>query len=115
MPSTSESQPDTHFYGFRSVTHARKLMCLFLSLGYRPSVVFTVGDNGAIVTALGNNMPDVYVRIRSLRMGLLDWTTVPDLLSRGLKPRARKALLRHVSTAVRAPISVSIPENQPAQ
>lgn len=115
MPSTSEPTRGALFYGFRNVTHARKLLRFCASIGYQPDVVFTVTRTGSIVAMLGPGMPTVYVRIRSLKLGLLDWTVIPQLLARGLKSRAEKALRNHVSAAESNPIRVDLPSPTPAQ
>ena len=115
MPSTTDTHHRVLFYGFRSVTHARKFLCLCVRLGYIPNVVFTASKTGNMVVALGAEMPDLYIRIRSLKLGLLDWTVVPDMMARGLKARAGRAFRNHASCPAAKHFTIDAPIPTPAQ
>jgi hypothetical protein len=94
-------------YGFKSKDAAVGMVGRAWSLGFRPSVLFSVGWRCRTVAAVEGGKPTVYMRIGGPATHMTQWTIRPEVFSSGLRKSAEKSLVGFLSGDLRAPIRVA--------
>jgi hypothetical protein len=93
-------------YGIKSHRQAKRLLVDFLSIGFRPAVMFAVDRRCRTVVAveLGKHVKLVYAKVGGPKSGIVQWSLAPQVFSSRLRRTASAALESHLSGNLRQPL-----------
>ncbi len=106
MSACSNAEHTVDVYGIRSHKQAERLLVDLVSIGFVPAVMFSVDWRCRTIVAADTRgaLRLIYAKVGGPKAGVAQWSVDPRVFSSGLKRAASRALGKHLSGSLKAPL-----------